>query len=515
MHPPPPPVHKPPPPSAYRSSLTSPAYLQQGQSIKSQSGNTTLIMQTNGNLELFQINADGSASGVWDTNSYGGTGSKFALQSNGGLVVYDNNNNTQWDSNTEGLGVGPYTLTVYDSYIQLSDKNNIHIWNSNVGILYQNIFTNAPSSITSPAYLFADAEQYLLSASKNTLLLMQYNGNLELFQLTANGPASGVWDTNSYGGTGSKFALQSNGGLVVYDNNNNTQWDSNTEGLGVGPYTLTVYDSYIQLSDKNNIHIWNSNVGILYQNIFTNAPSSITSPAYLFADAEQYLLSASKNTLLLMQYNGNLELFQLTGNGPASGVWDTNSYGGTGSKFALQRNGGLVVYDNNNDTQWDSNTEGLGVGPYTLTVYDSYIQLSDKNNIHIWNSNVGILYQNIFTNAPSSITSPAYLFADAEQYLLSASKNTLLLMQYNGNLELFQLTANGPASGVWDTNSYGGTGSKFALQSNGGLVVYDNNNNTQWDSNTEGLGVGPYTLTVYDSYIKLTDSTKAIIFTAP
>ena len=487
------------------SSIKSSEYLFSNQYLLSPSKNTLLLMQYNGELALYKINADGSGSALWYSYT-SGEGNYFAVQSNGGLVVYGKNNNTGWDSGTEGLGVGPYTLTVYDYYIQLSDSKGVNIWNNNAGILYNNIYTNAPSSIKSSEYLFSN--QYLLSPSKNTLLLMQYNGELALYKINADGSGSALWYSYT-SGEGNYFAVQSNGGLVVYDKNNNTGWDSGTEGLGVGPYTLTVYDFYIQLSDSKGVNIWNNNAGILYNNIYTNAPSGIKSSGYLFSN--QYLLSPSKNTLLLMQYNGELALYKINADGSGSALWYSYT-SGEGNYFAVQSNGGLVVYDKNNNTGWDSGTEGLLMGPYTLTVYDFYIQLSDSKGVNIWNNNAGILYNNIYTNAPSSIKSPGYLFSN--QYLLSPSKNTLLLMQYNGELALYKINADGSGSALWYSYT-SGEGNYFAVQSNGGLVVYDKNNNTGWDSGTEGLGVGPYTLTVYDYYIQLRDSKNAILFTAP
>ena len=468
-------------------------------------------MQTNGDLALYQINADSTSTRIWDTGTQYASGYDAALLSNGALVVYDKNNNTWWDSNTESMGTAPYTLTVYDFYIELTDKNGLKIWNNNVGILYKNIFTNAPSSITSPGYLYANKLQYLLSASKNTLLLMQNNGDLRLFQINVNGDggASSLWDTGTQYASGYDAALLSNGALVVYDKNNNTWWDSNTESMGTAPYTLTVYDFYIELTDKNGLKIWNNNVGILYKNIFTNAPSSITSPGYLYANKLQYLLSASKNTLLLMQNNGDLRLFQINvnGDGGASSFWDTRTQYVPGYDAALLSNGALVVYDKNNNTWWNSNTESMGTAPYTLTVYDFYIELTDKNGIKIWNNNAGILYKNVYASAPSSIMSPSYLYANAQTALMSASKNTLLIMQYNKNLVLYQINADSTSTYLWGTGTQYDGGYDAALLSNGALVVYDKNNNTWWDSNTESMGTAPYTLTVYDSYIELTDKT--------
>ena len=509
LHPPP----KPPPPSAYKSSLTSPAYLQQGQSIKSQSGNAILIMQHDGNLALNQINADNTSTNIW--SAAGSNGIYFALQNDGGLVVYGYDNYTCFDSGTESMGIAPYTLTVYDYYIELTDKNKLKIWNNNAGILYKNVYRSAPSSIVSTSYLYANTQTALMSASKNTVLIMQYNGALVLYQINADNTSTNIWQVGAgYGGI--YCALQNDGELVVvYDADNDTCFDSGTESMGIAPYTLTVYDYYIELTDKNKLKIWNNNAGILYKNVYPSAPSSIASVSYLYANTQTALMSASKNTVLIMQSNRDLVLYQINADNTVTQLWHTGTQYDGGYDTALLSNGALVVYDSNNVTWWDSGTENMGTAPYTLTVYDYYIELTDKNKLKIWNNNAGILYKNVYRSAPSSIVSTSYLYANTQTALMSASKNTVLIMQYNGALVLYQINADNTSTNIWETGTQNYPGYDAALLSNGGLVVYDANNDTIWDSNTENKGNAPYTLTVYDYNIKLTDTKKTVIFTAP
>ena len=105
------------------------------------------------------------------------------------------------------------------------------------------------------------------------------------------------------------------------------------------------------------------------------------------------------------------------------------------------------------------------------------------------------------------------MYANTQQAIISASKNTILIMQYDGNLDLYQINADNTTTRLWSPCC--GGSQYLAIQSNGGLVTYDNNNNTQWDSGTENMGTAPYTLLVNDYNIKLTDTKNTIIFTAP
>ena len=389
-------------------------------------------MQTNGDLVLYMVNLDNTHSQLWSPCC--GGFQYLAIQSNGGLVTYDNNNNTQWGSGTESMGTTPYTLTVYDYYIELTDKNGLKIWNSNAGILYKNVYVSAPSILKSPSYMYANTQQAIISASKNTILIMQYDGALDLYQINADNTTTRLWSPCC--GGFQYLAIQSNGGLVTYDNNNNTQWGSGTESMGTTPYTLTVYDYYIELTDKNGLKIWNSNAGILYKNVYVSAPSILKSPSYMYANTQQAIISASKNTILIVQYDGALDLYQINADNTTTRLWSPCC--GGSQYLAIQSNGGLVTYDNNNNTQWRSGTESMGTTPYTLTVYDYYIELTDKNGLKIWNSNAGILYKNVYASAPSILKSPSYMYANTQQAIISASKNTILIMQYDGALDLYQ-----------------------------------------------------------------------------
>jgi hypothetical protein len=97
---------------------------------------------------------------------------------------------------------------------------------------------------------------------------------------------------------------------------------------------------------------------------------------------------------------------------------------------------------------------------------------------------------------------------------MSASKNTVLIMQYNGDLCLYQINADSTSTFLWDTFTQN-QGYDAALLSNGALVVYDDYNDNLWDSGTENKGTAPYKLTVYDYNITLTDKKNTIVFTAP
>ena len=482
-----------------KSSITSPATLYEGQGLISPSGDTTLFVQDDGSVVLYRNIANSTPQTLWSVGSFG-PGEYLALQNDGDIVVYDSNNNSRWDSGTQNVGFPPYTLTIYDYYIELTDKDGTKIWNDVSGILFGNFLTK--SSITSPATLYEG--QGLISPSGDTTLFVQDDGSVVLYRNIANSTPQTLWSVGSFG-PGEYLALQNDGDIVVYDSNNNSRWDSGTQNVGFPPYTLTIYDYYIELTDKDGTKIWNDVSGILFGNFLTK--SSITSPATLYEG--QGLISPSGDTTLFVQDDGSVVLYRNIANSTPQTLWGIGSFG-PGEYLALQNNGDIVIYDSNNNSRWDSGTQNIGFPPYTLTIYDYYIELTDKDGTKIWNDVSGILFGNFLTK--SSITSPATLYEG--QGLISPSSDTTLFVQDDGSVVLYRNIANSTPQTLWGIGSFG-PGEYLALQNNGDIVIYDSNNNSRWDSGTQNVGFPPYTLTIYDYYIELTDKDGTKIWQEP
>ena len=273
-HPHPPPVS---PPSIQPVVLYSPSYLLPNSNIASANHMTYLVMQTNGDLVLYYVNNI-----LWHSNTYNSPGAFLAIQNNGNLVVYDSNGHLVWESGTANAGSPPYALMVYDSYFELTDKNGRKIWNSIYEILYIDFIKG--SSITSPSYLLP--RQAVLSSSNQTMLIMQNNGDLALYQnqedlqwSTGYQSRNILWHSNTYNSPNAYFGVQNDGNLVVYNSNDDLQWNSGTSRIGSSPYTITVYDSYFELTDKNGRKVWNNVYEILYID-FANG-NSITGSIYM------------------------------------------------------------------------------------------------------------------------------------------------------------------------------------------------------------------------------------------
>jgi len=75
--------------------------LRVGDSVSSCDGRFNLVMQTDGNLVLYETQ-NGNSIALWSSGTWQTTGSVAAMQTDGNFVVYDSNSRALWSSNTAG-----------------------------------------------------------------------------------------------------------------------------------------------------------------------------------------------------------------------------------------------------------------------------------------------------------------------------------------------------------------------------------------------------------------------------
>jgi hypothetical protein len=96
--------------------------LHEGEALHSSDGRYDLLMQTDGNLVLYD---HGTA--IWSTNTQGNPGSSLVMQGDGNLVVYRPNGTAIWNTNTWGTAAD--RLVLYDDGdLVLLDPTGQVIW---------------------------------------------------------------------------------------------------------------------------------------------------------------------------------------------------------------------------------------------------------------------------------------------------------------------------------------------------------------------------------------------------
>ncbi|MCU9954212.1 protease pro-enzyme activation domain-containing protein [Burkholderia sp. BKH01] len=189
--------------------------------------------------------------------------------------------------------------------------------------------------------------QTLYSPSTNHELVMQYDGNLVLYN-TTNGAA--VWSSRTYGNAGAYAVFQADGNFVVYGTSGNALWSSATNNAS--------YGQYLVVQDDGNMVIYRSSVPVFATSTATSGYTNSTSgPAVwkggITLSSGQSFTSGNGANVLVMQGDGNLVLLR---QGVAQ--WSSGTYSHPGAFATMQTDGNLVVYSSTGVPLWYSGTSG-------------------------------------------------------------------------------------------------------------------------------------------------------------
>jgi hypothetical protein len=170
-----------------------------GQSVTSQNGGYSLVMQPDGNLVLYK-----GGKALWSSNTGGKAVSKAVMQCDGNLVVYGFPK-ALWESKTAG-SPGAY-LVVQDDGNTVIYKPHVALWSSKTVV--------APGAAAASGILPGGGQltpgQSLHSGDKRFRLAMQPDGNLVVYD-----GAKALWHSNTGGKAVSKAAMQTDGNFVIY-----------------------------------------------------------------------------------------------------------------------------------------------------------------------------------------------------------------------------------------------------------------------------------------------------------
>ncbi len=211
--------------------------LTAGQYLESSDGHYRLVMQSDGNLVLYQ---EGNA--LWSSETGGNPGSYAIMEGEGNLVVYDGTT-AKWNSSTWGFP---------GAYLSLQSEGNL--------VLYQD---GHPLWDWGSGYLANELNQwklepgaYLLSPNHEYELVMQSSdGNLVLYH---NGQA--LWSTQTGGNPGSYAIMQSDGNFVIYKPHSGP-WSTGTSGHP-GAFLRVQNDSNVVVYDGDT-PLWDWGSGLL------------------------------------------------------------------------------------------------------------------------------------------------------------------------------------------------------------------------------------------------------------
>ncbi len=215
---------------------------------------------------------------------------------------------------------------------------------------------NPRSQLTTEQTIQAD--EYIMSPNKQSLLHVQPNGNLVLLR-NFNQVA---WSSRS-GGSPLQLVMQGDGNLVLYSKGGGALWST---GTGGNP------GASLQLQDDGNMVIYAAGGGVLWTSgsPVPNYQTYINDGQYggeMFGFQE--IKSANGKYTLTMQGDGNLVLYS-----PTRALWHAGTAGNPYSRLAIQPDGNMVVYDMNHRPIW-----------YTGTNQRDKLILQDDGNLVLYN----------------------------------------------------------------------------------------------------------------------------------
>jgi hypothetical protein len=397
-------------------------------------GAMSLIMQTDGNLVLYQ--QDGTV--VWSTGTGGqdcsGGQCVAIFQTDGNFVVY-NGGTPLWSSGTSGHPDAQLILSPRSPQLEIITGDDSVLWATT-------------TSFSAGTFQLGQGASFGFGS---LTLSMQTDGNLVLYSPSG----TPLWYTATSGqdcsGDQCVAVFQTDGNLVVY-NGSTPLWTSATGGHPGAQLLLYSEAPELEIVDESN------------NLLFSNEPLYA---AGTFQLAQNTYVAVGSSTLL-MQTDGNLVLYSSDG----TPLWSTGTGGQdctAGQCVAIfQSDGNFVVY-NGSTVLWTSGTAGYP---------DAELLLDGQSpQLEITNTDSSILWANVDTFDAGNLTLYQGTSVDFDSLSLT--------MQTDGNLVLYQ----SDGSVVWTTGTSGQDCSASQcvaiFQFDGNFVVY-NGSTALWTSGTGG-----------------------------
>jgi hypothetical protein len=241
------------------------------------------------------------------------------------------------------------------------------------------------------------------------------------------------------------------------------------------PAQTGTYREYFNLVDDGVT--WLNDPGLNFQvNVVSPVAGSNSSDSTMTSGQTlipgNYLISPDTQSILAFQKNGNLVQYD-----NFDATWSSQTAGNTPTLLAMQTDGNLVLYGQNMAPLWDSGTQGNN-GAWLNLQPDGNLVIYSKTNSPLWSTDA--IDNPVNTSYVNTTMPDGYLFPG--QSLYTANRTYRLAMQTDGNLVLYDQNMKP----LWDTGTSGIPVAYVSLQGDGNLVLYSQSGRPVWNSNTVG-----------------------------
>jgi hypothetical protein len=304
-----------------------------GKWVKSANGKYGLVLQSDGNLVLYQ-----GKKALWSTVTGKHPGAFAAMQTDGNLVVYSRAKKALWASDT-GKHSG--------AYLAVQDDGNLVIYSSAKKALWSRHMSlgNLRSGyVLSPG-------QGVRSFNGDYQLIQQTDGNLVMYR-----GKTPLWSSETGRHPGAYAAMQPDGNLVVYGKDKKALWYSNTANHK-GAHLEVQNDGNLVIYSTGHKALWSRHmvIGSLRPGQKVTTGNEVRSPngvyslqpqtdgnLVLYKDGRTPVWSTGTKgagVYALMQADGNFVLYQGT-----KPLWNSGTGGRPGAHLEVQDDGNVVVY---------------------------------------------------------------------------------------------------------------------------------------------------------------------------
>jgi surface antigen len=223
--------------SATPDTLDAGGVLRVGQQLVSPNGQYRLVLQSDGNLVVYQ---QGSGA-IWASRTVGSGVDRLVMQGDNNLVMYQGST-ARW--NTATVGTGARALRMQDDGNVVLYAGSRAIWSTKggyIGHLLQTGQTLYPG-------------ERLYSVGRQYNLVLQGDGNLVLYE---GGTAR--WNTQTVGSGADRLVLQGDGNLVLYAGAT-AKWASSTVGKGGNRLVMQTDGNLVLYSAAGAV--WSTKTGV-------------------------------------------------------------------------------------------------------------------------------------------------------------------------------------------------------------------------------------------------------------
>lgn len=211
--------------------------------ILSTDGQSVFILQTDGNVVLYQ-----NFRAIWSSRTSGLSDTRLVMQRDGNLVLYDNNGKALWNSSTHGNN---------DARVTLQNDGNFVMYTPNQTALWSTATTHNPSLLKYVNQILFSAKLYpgqqLETPDRLYRMVLQGDGNLVIYSKNTGA----LWSSKTAGKSVAYLAMQSDGNLVLYDPQSKPLWHTHTNGRHDSRLVMQS-DGNLVVYDQQNRPIWHT-----------------------------------------------------------------------------------------------------------------------------------------------------------------------------------------------------------------------------------------------------------------